>query len=312
MTALSLRPGPCGVLVIDKAAGMTSFDVVARTRQALGERRIGHAGTLDPAAVGVLPLLIGEATKLMPYLVEQDKEYAATIRLGVTTDTHDLEGRVVATASVPALDRERVEGACRRLVGRIRQTPPMYSAVHHQGRRLHDLAREGVEVVRQAREVAVYSIDLLELRGASITVRVVCGKGTYVRVLAADLGADLGCGGAVERLVRLRVGPFARADALPSDDLLRRDRAALLARLLPLDAALAGWPAAELADRDASAFVHGQHVPMPRGAARAPLLRVRDREGKFLGVGRSLAAGTRLQPERIVHADRSGARDLPA
>jgi len=295
------------VLGIDKAAGMTSFDVVARARQALSERRIGHAGTLDPAAVGVLPLLIGEATKLMPYLVDQDKEYAATIRLGVTTDTHDLEGRIVAAAPVPALDRERVDRACRRFVGRIRQTPPMYSAVHHQGRRLYELAREGVEVVRQAREVAVHSIDVLELSGDSVTVRVVCGKGTYVRVLAADLGADLGCGGAVERLVRVRVGPFALTDAVPSDDLLRRERAALLARLLPLDAVLAGWPAADLADPDAVAFVHGQHVPMPRGAARASLLKVRDREGKFLGVGRSLAAGTRLQPERIVHADRSGA-----
>jgi tRNA pseudouridine55 synthase len=176
-------------------------------RQVLGERRIGHAGTLDPAAAGVLPLLVGEATKLMPYLVDQDKEYRATIRLGLTTDTHDLEGRVVSTAPVPALRIEDVDRACRRFVGRIRQTPPMYSAVHHAGRRLYELAREGVEVAREAREIVVHTMEVLALDGDRVTVRVVCGKGTYVRALAADLGADLGCGGAVERLQRVRVGP---------------------------------------------------------------------------------------------------------
>ncbi len=297
--------------MIDKAVGMTSFDVVALARRALGERRIGHAGTLDPAASGVLPLLVGEATKVMPYLIDQDKEYVATVRLGVTTDTHDLQGRIVATAPVPPLDPQRVAAACRRLVGRIAQTPPMYSAVHHEGRRLYELAREGVEVARRAREVTVHSIDVLDLGESSVTVRVVCGKGTYVRVLAADLGADLGCGGAVERLARVRVGPFPRHDALPASALSPDDRPALLERLLPIEAALVGWPAVEITDRDAQAFVHGQHVRLPGGPAGAPLVRVRDREGTFLGVGRSAAGGTRLKPERIIHADRPGTRDLP-
>lgn len=312
MTGLAPREGLSGVLVVDKAAGMTSFHVVAQTRRALRERRAGHAGTLDPSAVGVLPILVGGATRLMPYLVDQDKEYTAAIRLGVTTDTHDMEGRVVATAPVPALDRARVERACQRLVGHIRQIPPMYSAVHHRGRRLYELAREGVEVARPAREVAVHAIDVLELAGECVTLRVVCGKGTYVRVLAADLGADLGCGGAVERLVRERVGPFGRAGAVPSADLARCDREALIAHLLPPEAALAAWPAVDLTGPDSVAFAHGQHVPMPRGGAGALLVRVRDSAGQFLGVGRSLAAGTRLQPERVVRADRSGARDLSA
>jgi tRNA pseudouridine55 synthase len=300
------------VLVVDKAAGITSFDVVAQTRRVLGERRVGHAGTLDPSAVGVLPILIGTATRLMPYLVDQDKEYTATIRLGVTTDTHDMEGRVIATASVPALDRAGVERACRRLVGRIRQIPPMYSAVHHQGRRLYELAREGVEVARPAREVAVHAIDLVDLTGESMTLRVVCGKGTYVRVLAADLGADLGCGAAVERLARSRVGPFTRAGALPSAELARSERGVVLAHLLPPEAALATWPVVDLTGPDSEAFAHGQHVSMPAGGAGALLMRVRDSSGQFLGVGRSLAAGTRLQPERVVRADRSRARDLSA
>jgi tRNA pseudouridine55 synthase len=306
------RQGPSGILVIDKAPGMTSFDVVARARRALGERHIGHAGTLDPAASGVLPLLVGEATKLMPYLVDGDKEYVATIRLGIATETHDLEGRILATAPVPPLHLERVGEACRRLVGRIAQTPPMYSAVHHEGRRLYELAREGVEVVRRPREVTVHRIDVLELGADSVTVRVVCGKGTYVRVLAADLGADLGCGGAVERLARVRVGPFTRDEALPAGSLATEDRRSLLARLRPLEAALASWPVVELADREARAFAHGQPVPLPGGPTEAPLMRVRDREGTFLGVGRGAAGGTRVRPERIVHADRPGARDLPA
>ncbi len=311
--ALRARHSTCsGVVVIDKAAGLTSFDVVARGRQALGERRIGHAGTLDPAAVGVLPLLVGEATKMMPYLVDQEKEYVATIRLGITTDTHDLEGRVVARAPVPMLDHDRVDRTCRRFVGRIRQTPPMFSAVHHAGRRLYELARQGVEVAREAREVTVHSIDVLDVREDRVQVRIVCGKGTYIRTLAADLGADLGCGGALERLVRERVGPFTRGQALPSDELARMERSAVLARLLPVDAPLAGWPIVELAERDAVAFVHGQHVAMLRRGMGESLVRVRDGQGRFLGIGEVVSSGTRVRPERIVGADRSGARVLPA
>jgi tRNA pseudouridine(55) synthase len=144
-----------GILVVDKAAGSTSFDVVVLARRVLRVRRVGHGGTLDPAAVGVLPILIGEATKLTPYLTEQDKEYRVTIRLGVTTDTHDLTGRVVAESAVPPLTTAMVATAARAFVGRIRQVPPMYSAVHHGGRRLYELARAGREVPRAAREVTV-------------------------------------------------------------------------------------------------------------------------------------------------------------
>src|SRR6266581_4701016 len=161
-----------GVLVVDKGRGATSFDVVALVRRRLGVRRIGHAGTLDPDATGVLPILVGEATKLTPYLVDQDKEYLATIRFGLTTDTHDVSGRVLSESPVEELSVSRLE------------------------------------VVRAPREVIVQSIQVEALAGAQASVRVVCGKGTYVRVLAADIGAALGCGGAIESLVRCRVGPF--------------------------------------------------------------------------------------------------------
>jgi tRNA pseudouridine55 synthase len=305
-------PAHSGVLVIDKAAGCTSFDVVARARCGLGERRIGHAGTLDPAATGVLPLLVGEATKMMPYLVEQEKEYVAVIRLGVTTDTCDLTGRIVATSPVPPLDRSQLERALQPFVGRIRQAPPMYSAVHHEGRRLYELAREGRDVPRAAREVIVHSIALTEFDGERLGVRVVCGKGTYVRVIAADLGAALGCGGTLEHLIRDRVGPFSRGQAMPSGDLERLDRTSLLHRLLPVEAALADWPSVDLGPREAVAFAHGQVVPARTGLGEGALVRMRDREGRFLGVGMAMARGTQVRPARVVHADRQGTRVLPA
>ena len=301
-----------GVLVVDKDAGATSFDVVAAARRALGIRRIGHAGTLDPDATGVLPLLLGEATKLMPYLVDRDKEYRATIRLGVTTDTHDLSGQVLATAPVPALTRDAVERALRPFVGTIRQVPPMFSALRHGGRRLHELAREGREVERAPRVVVVHAITVEALAARTVTVRIVCGKGTYIRVIAADLGAVLGCGGAIEHLARLRVGPFTLADAVSSASLHASERERLLLRVLPPDAALAGWPIVRLEARDAIAFLNGQHVAATASGTRQEFVRVRDVHDAFLGVGRVFAGGARVRPERIVHADRPGTRILPA
>jgi tRNA pseudouridine55 synthase len=300
-----------GVLVVDKAGGITSADVVSAARRALAMSRIGHGGTLDPDAIGVLPLLIGEATKLMPYLVEQTKEYVATIRLGVTTDTQDVTGRVTAEAPVPALTRAQIERAVQRFVGVIRQVPPMYSAVHHEGRRLYEIAREGGEVPRTAREVSVHSIAVETIALPTVQLRIVCGKGTYVRTLAADLGDALGCGGAVERLIRVRVGPFGLAEAVPSSALTVEERGALLARLLPPEAALRDWGVVRLGERDASAFLHGQQValPMPVGG---PYVQVRHANDTFLGIGEVIAAGRRVRPARIVHADRSGTRVLPA
>ncbi len=170
-----------GILVVDKTAGVTSFDAVALVRRRLGLKRVGHAGTLDPDATGVLPMLLDEATKLMAYLADQDKEYVATLRLGVTTDTGDMSGRVVAEAPVGNVDRAQVEAACQPFLGRIKQVPPMYSAVHHGGRRLYELAREGVEVVREPREVVIHAIEVQEVAPPDIGLRVVCGKGTYLR-----------------------------------------------------------------------------------------------------------------------------------
>ena len=310
---MSAVAGGSGVLVVDKGPGSTSFDVVALVRRQLGVRRVGHAGTLDPAATGVLPILIGEATKLTPYLMDQDKEYLATVRFGLTTDTHDASGRVLAEVEVPRFERRELEDACRPFVGRIKQAPPMYSAVHHEGQRLYELARKGIEVARAPREVFVRSITVEEVAPPRATLRVVCGKGTYVRVLAADLGAALGWGGAVERLVRCRVGPFELDGAVPWAELQHGPGPELWLRVKPAEAALADWPAVTL-DRDATeAFVHGQAVDVvPPAGDEGRYVRIHDRAGALIGVGALTAAGSKVRPVRILHADRPRTRVLPA
>jgi tRNA pseudouridine55 synthase len=301
-----------GVLVLDKIAGVTSFDAVALVRRRLGIRRVGHAGTLDPDATGVLPMLLGEATKLMAYLADQDKEYVASLRLGVTTDTGDAGGRVLAETAVPDLDRAQLEQACRPFVGRIKQVPPMYSAVHHGGRRLYELAREGLEVVREPREVVIHAIEVEDVACPHVRLRVVCGKGTYLRTLAADLGAALGCGAVVDRLVRTRVGPFTLGDAVRWEALQADPPAALWARVRSADSALTGWPAIRLDARAVARFEHGQYVETaPPRTSRGSLVRVHTADGRLLGVG-EVVEGGRTRPVRVLHADRPGTRLRPA
>jgi tRNA pseudouridine55 synthase len=304
----SSEAGRSGVLPVDKGAGLTSFKVVAHLRRVLRAHKIGHGGTLDPAATGVLPILVGEATKLTPYLVDLDKEYLATVRLGVTTDTQDLSGTVLETRPVPALGAADIERALRAFVGTIRQVPPMYSAIHHEGRRLYELAREGVEVERSPREVTVHSIALESLVPPDFTIRVRCGKGFYVRTLAADLGAALGPGGVLASLVRTRVGPYRLDDAV-SWEVVReaRNGSALWPRLLPPDSALSIMPDVRLSSPGARAFVNGQSVAH-EGAAGP--VRVYDPDGVFLGIG--ARGGDLVKPERLLHADSPRPRVLPA
>jgi len=309
---VSRESGSSGILVVDKGRGVTSFDVVAIVRRRLVVRRIGHAGTLDPDATGVLPILVGEATKLTPYLVDQDKEYVATVRFGVTTDTHDLSGRILSETRVADLAPARIEEACRAFVGQIQQVPPMYSAVHHQGRRLYELAREGIEVERAPRDVVIRSIAIEKVDRPWATLRIVCGKGTYVRVLAADLGAALGCGAAVESLVRWRVGPFDLRDSVSWSELTESTRD-LWSRMRPVETALAGWPSVRLDGPGAAAFGHGQAADViPAAAALEGFVRVHDADGPMIGVGELTAGGNKVRPVRILHADRPRTRILPA
>jgi tRNA pseudouridine55 synthase len=298
---------------VNKGAGLTSFQVVAHLRRLLRVPKMGHGGTLDPGATGVLPILIGEATKLTPYLVDLDKEYLASVRLGIATDTQDLTGTILETRPVPAIERSDVERALRGFVGLIRQVPPMYSALHHEGQRLYELARKGLDVERQPREVMVHAIALESMALPDLVIRVRCGKGFYVRTLAADLGAALGPGGSLASLQRTRVGPYRVELAVPWETVREaRDAGLLWPQLLPPDSALIGMPELHLADTPARAFLHGQAVAV-QGATDpgdGALLRVYGPDGAFLGIGSR--RGPSVKPDRLLHADPPRARVLPA
>jgi len=304
-----------GFLLADKGPGLTSFEVVAHVRRVLRVPKVGHGGTLDPMATGVLPLLVGSATKLAPYLLDRDKEYVATIRLGVTTDTLDATGRVLAELPVPALDAATIQAALGRFVGEIEQVPPMFSALHAGGRRLHELARAGIEVERAPRRVRIDALELSAWAPPRLTVRVACGKGTYVRSLAHDLGRALGPGAHLEALRRTRVGLFRQEDAVPWDVLRQADLALLVPHLRPADRAVAHLPAVPLSAAAALRLRHGQtlgpDVPSVAGAVGVCRLYV---DETFLGVGEAGPGG--LRALRLLplegHADRPGTRPVPS
>jgi len=207
------------VLIVDKPQGMTSHDVVVRLRRSSGIRKIGHSGTLDPAATGVMLVLVGRATKIARFLVELEKEYRGHMILGRTTDTQDAAGRVTGERDASGVTREQVEAAFARFVGEIEQVPPMVSAVKHEGTPLYVLARKGVEVERKPRTVTIERLRLLGFEPPRVAFGVVCSKGTYVRTLAADVGEVLGCGAHLGGLERVRVGEFGVGDARPLEEL---------------------------------------------------------------------------------------------
>ncbi|TLM69374.1 MAG: tRNA pseudouridine(55) synthase TruB [Deltaproteobacteria bacterium] len=202
-----------GLLLVDKPLGVTSFDVVRRARRWCGTRQVGHCGTLDPAASGLLPVAVGSCTRLVEYLMDGDKEYAATLRLGVVTDTQDGEGQVLETRAYDGIGRRHIEDAATAFVGLIDQVPPMYSALKRDGVPLYRLARQGVEVERAARRIRIDAIEILDCALPFVTMRVACGKGTYIRTLCHDLGQALGCGGSMAALRRTRCGAFRVDDA---------------------------------------------------------------------------------------------------
>ena len=209
-----------GIINIYKEAGYTSFDVVARLRGILKIKKIGHTGTLDPDATGVLPLCIGKATKLCDMLTDKDKVYECVMQLGVETDTYDLSGHILECKNIDVSELQ-VETSINSFVGDIMQVPPMYSALKVNGKKLYELAREGKEIERKARPVSIYSIDILDIRLPEVTIRVHCGKGTYIRSLCHDIGNALGCGCAMKSLVRTKVSMFDISDARTIDEVSR-------------------------------------------------------------------------------------------
>jgi len=232
-----------GLLIIDKPQGLTSHDVVRRVRRLLRTRRVGHTGTLDPLATGVLPVAVGEATRLVQFLMEGEKGYRATLRFGEITDTQDAEGEVLERRSIAGVTAAAVEAAARSLEGDILQVPPMYSALKKDGVPLYRLAREGLEVQREARPIFVRRLQILSIDLPLVTFEVDCSKGTYVRTLCHDLGLALGCGAHLVALRRTRTGSFTEADCVRLEEL---EAAEGDVRLLPPGEALREMPALEL------------------------------------------------------------------
>ncbi len=268
---------PNGILIIDKPAGWTSMDVCAKIRGILREKRVGHGGTLDPMATGVLPVFVGRATRAVEFAENGRKEYDAGLRLGLMTDTQDVTGRVLETRPVTA-GREEVEAALAGFRGKIQQIPPMYSAVKIQGKKLYELARRGKEVERKPRPVTIHALELLEAEsGTDYRLRCLCSKGTYIRTLCHDVGQALGCGGALYSLRRTMAAGFTLAQAVTMEEVQAQGEALLQ----PLDGLFAQYPALTVRSPGQEKRVRcGNPITLP-GTADGTY-RVYGREGEFL------------------------------
>lgn len=248
-----------GFVVIDKPAGITSHDVVSRVRRILGTRKVGHTGTLDPFATGVLPVAVNDGTKVIPFLDEGLKCYKALLRLGVATDTLDMTGRILTEGDIHHVDRKVLDTVLSSFTGTISQLPPMYSAIKQNGQPLYKLARQGCEVERKPRQVEIKEIEVLVFAPPLVSLRVTCSRGTYVRSLADDIGRELGCGAALQELRRTCSGPFAIEDACTLDTLeeLVRDGSVDSVVTKPVDV-LSHLPAFEVDEANRVAVRHGR------------------------------------------------------
>lgn len=284
-----------GVLLLDKPLGMSSNDALQKVRRLFSAAKGGHTGTLDPLATGLLPLCFGEATKFSADLLDADKVYEADIQLGVTTDSGDAEGQILATAAVN-LEIGQISAALARFTGDILQVPPMHSALKRDGRPLYELARQGIEVEREARAVTIHRIELLAFAGDRLQIRVACSKGTYIRVLAADIGQALGCGAHLAGLRRSGVGDLTLAGSVTLAQLEALPDADRLAYLQPVDALLQSLPSVQLEGEAAQRFRHGNPVDLPAGLTGK--IRVYA-DGRLIGVGEP-GRENRLWPKRLV------------
>jgi tRNA pseudouridine55 synthase len=273
---------PHGLLILNKPGGLTSHDVVNRVRRATRIKQVGHAGTLDPMATGVLVVCVGQATRISEYLMGHDKTYRATMRLGIETDTYDADGEVVGT-HVVQVNRVAIEPALTSFVGDIQQIPPMYSALKRDGQKLYDLARQGIEIEREARAVTVYSIDLLDYQAPDVTIEVHCSAGTYIRSIAHDLGALLGTGAHLTALTRTASGPFTAQQAIDLASFEANAQAGQWQLLLrSIDEALSGWPLVVIDEADRARALNG--APLFSIRLDAPRCRAHDGHGQLIAL----------------------------
>nr|WP_245399808.1 tRNA pseudouridine(55) synthase TruB [Atopomonas sediminilitoris] len=290
-------------MIFDKPRGMSSNAALQKVRWLLNAEKAGHTGSLDPLATGVLPLCFGEATKFSQFLLDADKAYDTVIQLGVTTTTADAEGEVLSRQDVTTGAAE-LEAVLPRFTGPIQQVPPMYSALKKDGQPLYKLARAGEVVERAPRSVTIHQLRLQGYEGSRASLHVACSKGTYVRTLAEDIGAALGCGAHVAELRRTQAGPFSLAQTVTLEQLEAAYEAggneALDAFLLPVDSGLQDWPLITLSEHSAYYWLHGQPVRAP-GAPTFGCVRVNDHQGQFIGIGEMSDDG-RLAPRRLIRS----------
>jgi tRNA pseudouridine55 synthase len=295
-----------GVIVVNKPGGMTSHDVVSRIRRIYGTKRVGHTGTLDPLATGVLVICLGQATRIVEYLTATRKEYRATVVFGTTTDSEDATGTVLSETAASHLTEADVQGVLPQFRGSILQTPPMVSALHHEGKRLYELARQGIEVERQARPVEITRLELTSFTPGSkaqAEIEVECSTGTYIRTICADLGKALGVGGMMSSLLRTQVGAFTLSEAntlQQLENMKMEDR--LNETVRTISDALPDWPRAILISSDIDRIAHGQAVCMAEGQAANEdgNVLLLDEAGTSLGIAR--IKGRELAPIKVFTA----------
>lgn len=285
-----------GILNIDKPGGLTSHDVINQVRRVAGLRRVGHAGTLDPLATGVLLVCLGRAARLVEYLVGQPKTYETVIRLGQSTNTYDADGEVMVERPC-TFTQDDLTQALAQFRGPIQQIPPLYSAIKKDGQPLYKLARQGVQVEVDAREVTIYELEQLAFDPPLLTLRVVCSSGTYIRSLAHDLGELLGCGGHVTALRRTAVGAFSSDTAVPLAHLTSEN---LSTWLQPLDTAVSHLPSVHFGEMDAARLQQGQTVAWQTPQSQASPARAYGPDGMFIGI-LTLAATNEWQPHKMFH-----------
>jgi tRNA pseudouridine55 synthase len=293
-----------GILLLDKPLGLSSNAALQRVRRTLGMEKAGHVGSLDPLATGMLPICLGEATKIAGDVLSGRKCYRFTIGLGARTATGDTEGAVVETAPVPNLEPTALEAVRQRFLGPQTQVPPMYSAIKRDGQPLYKLARAGVEVEREAREIELFDLRILAFAPDSIELETVCSKGTYVRVLAEDIAKALGTSGHVTALRRVHVEPFAGETMETLESIAQALKQGAWPTVLPADWPLGHLPKATFSDAQVARLLHGQAVTLAavdsdgHAVGAAARIRLYDEKGRFLGIGESAAGGS-IQPRRL-------------
>ncbi|MBA5850455.1 tRNA pseudouridine(55) synthase TruB [Clostridium sp. cel8] len=273
-----------GILNINKPKGMTSFDVVKKVKSICNMKRVGHTGTLDPGASGVLPICIGRATKLVDYIMEGSKTYVATLKLGVVTDTYDKYGKIVFESNLDVNEKEIIDSIMS-FKGNISQIPPMYSALKVNGKRLYELARKGIKVERKTRNITIYSIDILKVDLPYVKFEVKCSKGTYIRSLCHDIGQKLGCGGTMWELLRTHSGGFDISDSISVLDL---NEVNVFQHLIPMDMALEGYPCVHIEDNFKKHVLNGLPIKSNKFLNKIEedvLYRVYIDKNKFIGIG---------------------------